>query len=475
MADFDTSVLHLVSPPLEAPPASYIIGVLMKNLGIQPASTSGYVQVFRKSTGELVRTFNVASAEMDPDEEKQAFASVALDLTEEEPGEQFIFSGNITSPADTNPSNDNLNPTTITIIDAPPPPPPPVAAHANQHEDGGSDELRVDGLHGVLATPQPYADHATGHEAGGSDPINVEGMPGVLVTPQIAADHGNERHVVPFLFASELTNHMNDATPHDADVTVERKMNKDQAEGYAGLDVGALVPPAILGTGLVSGAKFLRDDQSWQVPPGTVPPRVDIGRAIPRWNPNVGTSEDIARADHQHQQGGLYSAGGGGGILGPGAHPLANLQVDTGAEGVANEWFELVWRLFGRVDATAPLTLTFAAQFGHPVSGWFPFVIPALTFGPGLVQIPLEIECRAMGYRNILGVIGLHTWMSKCNFGTAPVGDSWIAAEMKAVTPQQPFDPLADAFVDITVNIGGGAPDGLWMDASIGKIDSTED
>ena len=75
MADNDTRVLYLENPPSTAPPASYLIGVRVKNLGIHAAAAAGYVQVFDKGTSLLVGTFNVASAEMDPGEEKQAFAT----------------------------------------------------------------------------------------------------------------------------------------------------------------------------------------------------------------------------------------------------------------------------------------------------------------------------------------------------------------------------------------------------------------
>jgi len=330
MADFDTKVLFLENPPVEAPPASYIIGVRMKNLGIEPAATSGFVQVFLKSTGELVKTFNVASATMDPDEEKQAFATQALDLTEAEPGEQYIFSGDITSPGDTVRSNDILNPTIITIVDEPPPPPPPVASHASQHEDGGSDELDLTGLKGELGTPQPFAPHAVKHQDEGDDEINVNGLSGQLDETQIPSEHGNERHVETYATTTLLTNHENDETPHDAatslektaekgqvdgyagldgagvvpdaqlPATLEHTTNKAQVNGYAGLDGAAMVPHAQLGTGGGTSTGFLRDDSTYQVisvPALGTPIRLQLGEAA-----SDGVSTDTARADHQHSQ-----------------------------------------------------------------------------------------------------------------------------------------------------------------------------
>jgi hypothetical protein len=59
-------------------------------------------------------------------------------------------------------------------------------AHAINHQDGGSDEISVAGLQGVLAQAQiPQGHHAT-HENGGSDQISVAGLSGVLATKQDA-------------------------------------------------------------------------------------------------------------------------------------------------------------------------------------------------------------------------------------------------------------------------------------------------
>lgn len=46
-------------------------------------------------------------------------------------------------------------------------------AHADSHENGGSDEISVAGLSGVLADPQTPATHATSHKNGGGDEVAV--------------------------------------------------------------------------------------------------------------------------------------------------------------------------------------------------------------------------------------------------------------------------------------------------------------
>jgi len=81
------------------------------------------------------------------------------------------------------------------------------SAHKTSHQDGGSDEINVGGLSGVLADPQPPiigatgttavagndsrltnartpTAHATSHQDGGTDEISVTGLSGVLADPQ---------------------------------------------------------------------------------------------------------------------------------------------------------------------------------------------------------------------------------------------------------------------------------------------------
>ena len=59
--------------------------------------------------------------------------------------------------------------------------PSPPLAHAPSHESGGSDEMSVAGLAGLLADPQTPTAHAATHESGGSDALDVTtlgGFPG---------------------------------------------------------------------------------------------------------------------------------------------------------------------------------------------------------------------------------------------------------------------------------------------------------
>lgn len=70
-----------------------------------------------------------------------------------------------------------------------------IVAHAASHENGGSDEISVLGLSGLLADDQNPAAHAADHENGGSDEISVAGLSGLLADDQNpiahATDHEN--------------------------------------------------------------------------------------------------------------------------------------------------------------------------------------------------------------------------------------------------------------------------------------------
>lgn len=407
MPDIDVKVLYLQTPPVSAPQATYVLGVRVKNTGIHARVAFGYARVYDKDTGLLVHTYELTSAEIDPGEEKQAFAGAIWDLSEEAVGKQFIVSGKVTCDGDMVSENDILNPTTVTVTAEAPPPPPPVTPHKHQHEDGGNDELDLTGLHGVLATPQPYGDHAAKHQDDGEDEINVNGLAGQLTEPQIPTEHANERHAVPFATSGQLTEHetadvahtdasnlektANKGAPegyaplgpdskvpnenlpplepgiHGSDLhddTVEATGNKDQASGYPGLDATTKILPVQLGGADPTGVNFLRSDQTWQRPvPVFAPPELNYNNRLPK----EGVSDNAARADHKHGgEGGanfLYQAGP---LVQPAEHDLIACLIPAGL--LANGG---IYRLTaaGVIDTDAhPATIQFRVYCG-PVGG----------------------------------------------------------------------------------------------------------
>lgn len=65
----------------------------------------------------------------------------------------------------------------------------PLSAHATTHENGGSDEINVAGLSGLLADSQTPLAHKTSHENGGGDEISVAGLSGLLADGQTPLAH----------------------------------------------------------------------------------------------------------------------------------------------------------------------------------------------------------------------------------------------------------------------------------------------
>ena len=70
-----------------------------------------------------------------------------------------------------------------------------IGAHATSHQNGGSDEINVTGLSGLLADGQTPLAHKTSHQDGGSDEISVAGLSGLLADPQTALAAGSDTQV----------------------------------------------------------------------------------------------------------------------------------------------------------------------------------------------------------------------------------------------------------------------------------------
>ena len=63
-----------------------------------------------------------------------------------------------------------------------------LTAHHTSHENGGSDEVTVQGLSGLLADGQTPLAHKTSHQDAGTDEISVTGLSGVLADDQHVID-----------------------------------------------------------------------------------------------------------------------------------------------------------------------------------------------------------------------------------------------------------------------------------------------
>ena len=282
MADYDVGVLGLSSPPPSSVLTPYRPAVSVRNNGIHDALASGTLRIY--TAGLLIFTTELYSATIPPGETRNALGT---DYWTPPAEGKYLVIADVVCPLDQVESNNHLSPTTVMVLGGPPPPPTTVTPHSSQHEDGGADEVNIDGLHGRLADAQPALAHKATHMVGGSDAISVEGLPGQLSEAQGIRDHaqthealGTDRLNVDGLHG-QLYNvqkpDVHDNSAHDPNYSinkhgavdhnadVEAVSRKGTANGYAGLGANGYVPPGQLGLYIqgVSDTDALRKDQSY--------------------------------------------------------------------------------------------------------------------------------------------------------------------------------------------------------------------
>jgi len=224
--DYDVRVLGLSSPPAAAVQTQYRPAVSVRNEGLHDTLVSGYIRIY--SAGLLVFSSQIFSGTLSPGATGTADA---LDIwTPPAPG-SYVVQAYATAPLDQDDSNNLLPPTTIVVAGGEPPPGPDVPLHAPQHEEGGADQLNVDGLSGVLAQPQTPSAHVASHQAGGSDQINVAGLAGVLASPQTPIVHSNAHHYPDLATADALDNHIGATTAHSAAANLANRETSGPDDG----------------------------------------------------------------------------------------------------------------------------------------------------------------------------------------------------------------------------------------------------
>lgn len=200
MHDYDVGAVSLSVPPASAVLQQYRPAVLVKNNGVHDALAVGSLRIYDSATGLLTYTTEIYSGTIAPGETEPA---QAVDYWTPPAIGHYQVIAYVTCINDQYEPNNSLPPVIINVTAAPPPPPPPVQAHAAQHEDGGLDEVNIDGLHGQTADAQIPLGHKASHQASGSDQLDVTGLPGILGQAQPIADHhtshqyggGDELHV----------------------------------------------------------------------------------------------------------------------------------------------------------------------------------------------------------------------------------------------------------------------------------------
>ena len=272
--DYDVEVLGLKTPSSTSPLAPCRLVVSVRNNGKHNALASGYVRVY--SAGLQVFESEVYSDTLAPGATGDC-SSVAYWTP---PAEGFyMLQGYISAPLDQVEPNNNLDPTSILITGTPPTPPTPVELHAAQHEEGGADELSIEGLPGRGADPQVAAAHAASHQAGGSDALNVGSLQGILAQDQPAQVHSNARHNPVLATSAELTSHQTGTTAHPAATNLANRETTGPLTG--------IVPDSQIsqGTETGDGPRYLSSSRIWSspVPIGLICLWSDIVPNPPGW------------------------------------------------------------------------------------------------------------------------------------------------------------------------------------------------
>lgn len=255
MHDYDVEAVALATPPPVAVMTPYRPAVSVRNNGNHDALASGYVRIY--SADLLIFETEVYSANITPGATGLA---QAIDYwTPPAEGKYMIF-GYVTCPLDQYEPNNNLAPTTITVTGLPPPEQTPVPLHAAQHEEGGRDEVSIDGLKGLTADQQEPRPHVANHQAGGDDELNLGGLLGEAAQDQPTKVHSNSKHDPQMATASALSQHEGATTVHSAATNLA---NRETTGPDSGLVKATQLVSGSIATPLTPAPLTLRFDRRW--------------------------------------------------------------------------------------------------------------------------------------------------------------------------------------------------------------------
>jgi hypothetical protein len=174
----DIRAVAYIAPVSEVEFASVALTVRLVNFADETGLVSGTFRVYDDYTGLLIHSSDIVPVSLGPGASVDASALTDFDPPAPADDVYFVlFDGN---------ASNALVPRGIDIhrgafyFDVKPVGmgPAPEAHHAT-HEAGGSDEVDVTDLSGLLADAQTPLAHATSHESGGSDELDLDGLTGL--------------------------------------------------------------------------------------------------------------------------------------------------------------------------------------------------------------------------------------------------------------------------------------------------------
>jgi hypothetical protein len=395
MADFDVGAVSLSVPPASAVIQSYRPAVSVRNNGVHDALAVGSIRIYH-AAGLLIYTSELYSGTIAPGETKPA---QAVDYWLPPAIGKYQVIAYVTCINDQYEPNNNLAPVFVDIIPGEPEPPTPVQMHAAQHEEGGGDELNIDGLHGRAVDAQTPIAHKTSHQVAGSDALNVTGLPGILADRQPIAEHHEEHedHGTDELNVDDLHGvlynlqkpqvHANEA--HDPNFSAKPHGNADHDPNFCPLDENDLVTPGYLGTGALQTGRFLHSDQTW-IKPNTSQ-LFDNASEVVECSPGTSTilltgtlpagSLPLKSLIRIYVHAGLYN---------PAPGPLARFRFEASMKQPSDP----VWRSLNYVDSPPLLSIPLQPNYADARLDFWIQPDP----DPGLVRTAGEPRCSLLPY-----------------------------------------------------------------------------
>ena len=240
----DIRATHYVSPLSEVDFASVPLTVHLVNVADETGLVTGRFRVYNDITGTLIHTSDIAPLSLAAGAGIDASALTDFDPPAPLDDTYFVvFDGNAANSLVPDGKGIFLGAFHFDVKPTGMGPAP--AAHAATHEDGGSDELDITNLSGLLADPQTPIAHAPSHALAGSDELSHGTLQGLADD-----DHPQYRLRHKILISAEFSSYYN--YPWLLDGTL--------AGGYSGLTGSALHPGTLqLSSGINanSGARIL--------------------------------------------------------------------------------------------------------------------------------------------------------------------------------------------------------------------------
>lgn len=174
----DIRPVAYTSPLSEVDFASITLTVELVNFADETGFVQGTFRVYNDTTGLLIHTSLITPLSVAAG--ATAHASALTDFDPPAPADDtyfVIFDGNATNALV--PDGIGLHLGAFYFDVKPVGMGPAPEAHHATHEDGGSDEVDVTGLSGLLADEQNPLDHATDHAAGGGDELSHGALSGL--------------------------------------------------------------------------------------------------------------------------------------------------------------------------------------------------------------------------------------------------------------------------------------------------------